>query len=337
MITSQPSLHMWHRRLGHPNFRSLKLVLNNFSLPYCSTTKFDFCNSCSSNKSHRLSFFPTSLQSTHPLHILYSDVWGPSPILSLDKNRYYVVFVDHYTKYSWLYTLKNKSDVKSIFPQFQALVERYFNHKIKSLYTDGGGEFNSLKSYLASQGIEYLKSPPYTPQRVAFAERKHRHIIETTRTILHQAHLPSVFWSFACRQAVYLINRLPAQTNGNVSPYQSLFQTPPNYNNIRIFGCLCYPWLKPYVSSKLKPRSTPCVYLGFSTQYYVHQCFDPATSKVYISRDVLFHEDTFPYTNIFTSYKSPPTNIDWVPIGDMHTHLHRLHILLYQIFRLLYP
>ncbi|KAH0751494.1 hypothetical protein KY285_004642 [Solanum tuberosum] len=71
----------------------------------------------------------------------------------------------------------------------------------------GGGEYKSLDPYLRSQGIEHLVSPPYTPQRVALAERRHRHIIETARTLLHEASLPSTLWSFACQHAAYLINR----------------------------------------------------------------------------------------------------------------------------------
>lgn len=194
------------------------------------------------------------------------------------------------------------------------LVERHFQNKVLSLYTDGGGEFEGLKSYLNSQGIEHLKSPPYTPQRVAFAERKNRRIIETARTLLHQASLPSAFWSFACHYAAYLINRHPTPTSGNRSPYLSLFDQDPNYNSLRVFGCLCYPWLKPYATSKLNPHSTPCVYLGFSTQYHSYQCYDPHTAKLHLSIDVTFIETIFPFDTMFKNLSSTFRNMDWVTL-----------------------
>lgn len=108
----------------------------------------------------------------------------------------------------WLFTLKAKTEVLKILQTLHPLLERHFNTKILSLYIDGGGEFQNLDSYLKTHGIEHLVSPPYTP-RVDLVERCHRHVIEMVRTLLHQAYLPLIFWSYACHQAVYLINKMP--------------------------------------------------------------------------------------------------------------------------------
>lgn len=151
------------------------------------------CNSCSCNKSHRLPFDVNTLKCSRPLQIMFSDLWGPSPVQSIDNKSYYVIFIDFYTKYTWLYTLKNKNEVLDIFKIFHPLIERHFECKINSLYTDGGGEFVGLRSYLQSHGIEHLTSPPYTPQRVAISERRHRHILESAKTLLHQASLSGYF------------------------------------------------------------------------------------------------------------------------------------------------
>lgn len=68
--------------------------------------------------------------------------------------------MDECTKYIWLYTLKNKNEVTSLFQKFHPLVEKYFNQKILTFYSsDGGGEFVGMKSYLHSQGIEHKMSP----------------------------------------------------------------------------------------------------------------------------------------------------------------------------------
>ena len=141
------------------------------------------CNSCLSNKSHRHPFTQLSLCSSKPLQIIFSDLWGPSPVLSLDKKLYYCIFVDQYTKYTWLYTLTKKSEVKDIFQKFHPMMEKHFDSKILSLYTDGGCEYKSLDSYLPLHDIQHLSTPPYTPQRVALAERRLRHIVKTARTL----------------------------------------------------------------------------------------------------------------------------------------------------------
>lgn len=200
----------------------------------------------------------------------------------------------------WLYTLNSKQEVLEIFKTLHPLLERR-QTKISSIYIDGGGEFQSLSSYLKSQGIEHLVFPPYTPQQVALVECRHSHVIETAKTLLHQASLPPNFWSFACDQAVYLINRLTTPILNNQCSYEILFQEAPNYKPIKTFSCLCYPWLRPYAKNKLEPKSMPCVYLGFSNKYYSH--FDPVTSKIYLSRDVVFSENNYPFENIFQKYK----------------------------------
>lgn len=98
---------------------------------------------------------------------------------SFDNYKYYVIFVDHFTKYSWLYPLKLKSDTKDVFIRFKALVENYFNKKIKTIYSDNGGEYQSLHYYLTINGISHLTTPPHTPEHNGYAERRHRHIVET--------------------------------------------------------------------------------------------------------------------------------------------------------------
>lgn len=97
-VSTSISLSRWHRRLGHPNVRTLKTVLHDFSLPYCHSNNFS-CNACYCYKSHHLSFSNYSIQTQKALQVVYSDLWGPSPVLSIDKKHYYVIYVDHFTKY----------------------------------------------------------------------------------------------------------------------------------------------------------------------------------------------------------------------------------------------
>lgn len=151
--------------------------------------------------------FPNSVnQSVNPFEILHSDHWGPFPCISVDSYRYYVTFIDDYTRYCWIFPLVKKSDVFPTFVAFYNYVLNFFSTRIKILQSDGGGKYISknFQSFLADKGISHHKSCPHTPEQNGLAERKHRYIIETTVTLLQTTKLPSKFWSYACQTATYL-------------------------------------------------------------------------------------------------------------------------------------
>ncbi|KAK1408451.1 hypothetical protein QVD17_40235 [Tagetes erecta] len=292
----------WHHRLGHPHFK----VLQHLASTVSSISSFqNHCNSCCINKSHKLPFSVSSITSNAPLQILFSDVWS-SPITSFDGFKYYIIFVDHFTKYIWIYPLKRKSDSLDTFTRFQRLVENHFKSKIRTLFSDNGGEYIKLSSHLSSCGISHLTSPPHTPEHNGYAERRHRHIVETGLSLLSHAKLPIKFWTFAFTTATYLINRLPTITLQNDSPFYRLFHQLPNYDKLRSFGCLSYPWLRPYTNHKLQSRSKPCIFVGYSSSQSAYYLLDPLTNRIYTSRHVHFVENIFPYENIIQT-TTPPT------------------------------
>jgi hypothetical protein len=232
--------------------------------------------------------------------------------LSNDGFQYYVIFVDHFTKYTWLYPLRLKSDVLNVFTKFKTVVEKFFKTSILTIYSDGGGEYQKLKSFLETYGIQHLKTPPHTPQHNGSAERRHCHIVETGLTLLHNASLPLSFWSFAFQTTSYLINRLLTPLLNNKSPFESLFRSPPNYSKLRIFGCLCFPWLKPYTSHKLEPKSRPYLFLGYSSSQSAYKCYDLSSKNFFITHHVKFFEHVFPmHTN--------PIHSSWVPSSTIDT------------------
>lgn len=93
--------------------------------------------------------------------------------------------------------MKCKSEVSTPFPQFRTLVEKYYNTSLISLFTDNGGEFIKLTSYLKQHGISHFTTPLHTPEQNGIAERRHRHIVETKLSLLHHANLPLSFWTQA--------------------------------------------------------------------------------------------------------------------------------------------
>lgn len=214
--------------------------------------------------------------------------------------------VYHYTRYTWCYPLKKKLQVRESFVAFKSLAEVHFTAKIRNLFSDNGGEFVALHSFLSKHGISHFTSPPHTPEYNGIAERKHRHIVETGLSLLHQSSLRTTFWTYTFATAVYLINRLPSQVTNAVSPYQNLFGRSPNYLKLRVFGCLCFPWLRPYTKHKLESRSLPCIFLGYSLTQSAYLCLHLPTGRLYVSRHVQFVETKFPYSDVVISQPSPP-------------------------------
>ena len=143
---------------------------------------------------------------------------------------------------------------------------KQFTNSVKIIQSDGGGEFVNtvLQTHFAANGIIHRLSCPGTPEQNGLAERRHRHIVETSLTLLAHASVPVKYWTAAFNTAVFLINRLPSSVLDHMSPHELAFGSSPNYDFLRVFGCSCYPLLSPFGRTKLEYKSICCVFLGYS-------------------------------------------------------------------------
>ena len=286
---------LWHCRLGHPTNSVVQVALGKASIPFSDTSSPHTCTSCLKGKFTKLPFSVNASKSVTPFEVIHSDVWGPAPSVSLDGYKYYVSFIDECTRYTWIFPLINKAAVFDNFVAFHAFVSTSFGANIKVFQSDGGGEYLSTKfqSFLRSNGIIHQMSCPYTPEQNGLAERKNRHIVETSITLLQQASLSSQFWYHAFATATYLINRMPTSTLGMKSPFEALYHTPPRLDHLKVFGCLCYPSMKPYRPNKLAPKTMECIFLGYASVYKGYICYDESNHRFIVSRHVLFDETCF--------------------------------------------
>lgn len=298
---------LWHYRLGHPSNEITSFMLAKIHIPLSSSSHV--CSYCLQGKMCKQPFSSTHIVSQIPFEVIHSDVWGPTPYPSLHGHKYYVIFLDECTKFCWLFPLIKKSDCFSSFVHFVAYVETQFAATIKNFQSDGGGEYVSkeFQTYLSSKGIVHHKSCPYTPEQNGRAERKHRHLVETAITLLTTAALPSKYLFHALATSNYLINRMPCRALNMESPFSKLFHKEPNLTTLKVFGCACYPLLRPYNQFKVQPRSEQCVFLVYALDYKGYLCLQPHTDRIYISRHVIFDEDTFPFRT--TSFHPPLTNL----------------------------
>ena len=161
---------LWHNRLGHPHSRTL-LSLFKSGLLYDNKISlkdvFLNCSSCKMSKSKTLPFPISTSSSLHCFDLVHSDVWGIAPAPSHSHVKYFVTFIDDYSRFTWIYFLHAKSEVFATFKIFLAYVENHFSTSIKTLCTDSGGEYvsNEFQTFLQNKGIISQKSCPYTPQQ----------------------------------------------------------------------------------------------------------------------------------------------------------------------------
>jgi histone deacetylase 1/2 len=160
------------------------------------------------------------------LEQIFSDVWGPAPT-SVGKHSYYVSFIDDFSKFTWIYLLKKRSDVYQAFLNFQQLVERKFNRKIITMQTDWGGEYEKLNSFFQKVGITHHVSCPHAHQQNGSAERKNRHIVEVGLSLLANASMPLKFWDEAFLTATFIINLLPTKVLNFATPTEKLLNITP--------------------------------------------------------------------------------------------------------------
>ena len=148
------SLTRWNSRLDHLSSARLKLLISLGALGSVSLSPLSVCMGCRLAKHLALPFSSSESISDASFDLVHSNIWGPGPCSSLDGFSYYVCFVDDFSRYTWLYLLRSRSDVLSIYRQFIEMVYTQFGKHIKVFRSDGSREylFNAFRDLLSSHG-----------------------------------------------------------------------------------------------------------------------------------------------------------------------------------------
>jgi len=249
---------VWHLRLGHLHSKAIE-ELNKNKLVVVTDVKsiHESCENCCIAKSKKLKHIKRATTYSHPLELIFADVWGPAPCESTEGYRYYINFVDANRSFNWLFLMKKKSEVEDCFYQFQRLVERQYDRKIKAIQSDNAKEFLELSTYLRENGIVHRLSCPHTHPQMGKVERRHRHIVDTWLAMMNHVGMEQHFWNYSFMTTVFLYNRNPTSVLGGISPYEALHHRVPEYFKLRVFGSKCYPNLRPYRENKLSDKSAP--------------------------------------------------------------------------------
>ncbi|OMO78631.1 Integrase, catalytic core [Corchorus capsularis] len=283
---------------SHPQPKVVELLKKNKLITSTSGNKVEhFCDSCQMAKACRLPFILSNEFCDTPMDVIHCDLWGAAPVASFQKFKYYVIFVDEYSRFTWYFPLKHKSDFFQCFLNFHAYVENQFGKKIKVFQYDEGDEFTDGRfvQFLQNNGIKLQYACPKTPEQNGLVECKHRNIVELGLTLLFHSHTPKWYWVEAFGTAIWLINRQPSRVLDWKSPFELLYNKSPDYSCLRVFGSKCFPFLRSHSKNKLEPRSLPCIFLGYSELHKGYRCLHPPSGRVYISRHVTFDEKVFPF------------------------------------------
>nr|GFA89581.1 putative ribonuclease H-like domain-containing protein [Tanacetum cinerariifolium] len=192
--------NLWHRRLGHINFKTMnKLVKGNLvrGLPSKIFKNNHTYVACQKGKQHKASCKSKPVSSiSQPLQRLHMDLFGSTCVKSLNKKSYCLVVTDDYSRFSWVFFLDTKDETSVILKTFITSIENQINHKVKIIRCDNETEFKNhdLNQFCGMKGIKREFSVARIPQQNGVLERKNRTLIEATRTMLADSLLPIPFW-----------------------------------------------------------------------------------------------------------------------------------------------
>jgi hypothetical protein len=212
--------------------------------------------------------------------------------------RYFVIFVDDFSRYTWIYLMKNCSEVLTIYRDFAKMIQNQYSKAIKVFYSNNAREYKQtdFSTIRKHYGTIFHISCAGTSQQNGRAERKLRHILDTFRALANAASTPVSFWGEAALTAVYTINCCPSPVVQNTTPYERLFGIAPNYSLLKVFGCVCFAFLQPHERTKLQPYSQLCYFLGYGLEEKGYRCYDSVAKHLRVSWHVAFWEHKMFYS-----------------------------------------
>src|SRR5580765_5080881 len=212
---------------------------------------------------------------------------------SLGGKRYFVIFKDNYSKYTYVYFMNQKSEVKDKLELFLNMVKNQINNSVITLRSDCGLEYKNaeVKAILDKFGIKHETSVPYTPQQNGKSERSMRTIVEAARTMLYSKNLPKNLWAEAVNTVVYVLNRTGNSGHEGKTPYELWYDKKQNINHLKIFGSEVYVHVPKEKRRKWDKKGRKGIFVGYSEETKGYRiCFNGR--EVSLSRDVIFKEAT---------------------------------------------
>ncbi|GJR67030.1 retrovirus-related pol polyprotein from transposon TNT 1-94 [Tanacetum coccineum] len=262
---------LWHRRLGHINFKTMnKLVKGNLvrGLPSKLFENNQTCVACQKGKQHRAS--------------------------CKSKTMYCQVVTNDYSRFSWVFFLATKDETSGILKSFITGVENLIDKRVKVIRCDDETEFKNknMNQCCERKGIKREFSVARTPQQNGVAERKNRTLIKAARTMLADSKLPTTFWAEAVNTACYVQNRVLVTKPHNKTPYELFLSRKPALGFMRPFGCPVIILNTIDHLGKFDDKANEGFFVGYSINSKAFRVFNSRTRIVEENMHVQFSENT---------------------------------------------
>ncbi|CAI7841903.1 unnamed protein product, partial [Closterium sp. NIES-54] len=262
---------LWHHRLGHPSLPRLhgmhsRLLVSGLcrSLPPFLPSPTVPCLPCVEGRQHaapRSSSFPPT---TAPLQTLHMDVWGPARVSGQGRERYFLLVVNDYTRYTTVFPLRSKGQVVDVFIPWIRTVrlqlrERFGqDHPVLHLHSDRGGEFSSdlLRDFCHGEGNHQSFTLSESPQQNGIAERRIGLVMEIARTSMIHEAAPHILWPFAVRYTAHQLNLWPRVSLPDTSPTLRWTGKVGDASVFRVKGSRAF--VHDTFADKLSARAIPC-------------------------------------------------------------------------------
>ncbi|CAI5465645.1 unnamed protein product [Closterium sp. Yama58-4] len=334
---------LWHHRLGHPSLPRLRGMASRVlvsglprSLPPLPPGPAPTCLPCIEGRQraapHSSEFPPTEA----PLQTLHMDVWGPAHVRGQGHERYFLLVVDDYSRYTTVFPLRRKDEVTEVLIDWIRAARLQLRQSFRSdfpvlrLHSDRGGEFSSgpLRAYCRARGIRQTFTLPASPQQNGIAERRIGMVMDVARTSMIHAAAPHFLWPFAVQYAARQINLQPRVSMPGTSPTLLWTGKVGDASAFRVWGSRAF--VRDLSADKMSSRAVPCVFLGFPPDAPGWQFYHPTSRRVLSSQDVTFDESV-PYYRLspYRAAPLPPPPLFLVP-GPPRSTPSPLKVLLLQ-------
>ncbi|GJU49362.1 retrovirus-related pol polyprotein from transposon TNT 1-94 [Tanacetum coccineum] len=237
--------------------------------------------------------------------------------MSINHEKYTLVIVDEYSRYTWVYFLRKKSQAPEMIMSFIRMVENQNDVKVKQIRTDNGTEFRNheLESFCDEKGISQNFSSPYTPEQNGVAERKNKTLIEAARTMLNGLVLSKHFWTDAVRIACYTQNRSIIVKRHDKTSYEIFRERIPDISYFYVFGCPVFIHNHKDHLGKFDAKADDGYFLGYSSALKAFRVYNIRRQQIKETYHVTFDEsmEAIRFTNtlvdeigIDDSFRYPP-------------------------------
>ena len=256
--SAKASANIWHKRLGHSSVQVMDKLARTAGSGIHLHDSFSACNTCPINKSVKNDQPKTAIidDITQPCQVVCTDLIGPISPPAIGGYSYMSTFTDVRTRLKAVYFIAHKNEALSFFVNFTQDVVIPLGLRVRRLRTDNGKEYvnSDFRDYCKTNGVEKNFTPPHTPQQNGISERDGRTIMNMTRCLLHEAHLPKHLWGEIAATSVFLINRLPHKALKGDTPYYRMFGKQADLSFLRVNDARAFVHVEGHIT-KLQPKA----------------------------------------------------------------------------------